>query len=412
MNHKYRALFLNKFYYLKGGSERVFFEEIKILEKHGHKCIPFSRRSPQDRTSEYSKYFAPPLPLDQEISLQTLKSAIEIIYSLEAKNYLKKLLSVVSPDIAHCHNIYGLLTSSVIDELYSKGVPVVMSLHDYKIICPNYQLLNGTRVCEACRKHRYYKSIQYKCVQGSIANSCIYTLENYFNFITSKFNKKVSKFIAVSRFIKQKFVEFGFSPAQIIFIPNFVDAQQYKPSYKNDKYFLYMGRLSQEKGIHTLLKAFSNLRRNDYKLVIAGDGPLRRELEIEKYRNGLGNVVFAGHLSGTALADAVSNCSCVVVPSEWYENCPMSILEALAYGKPVIGAGIGGIPELIEDKIDGMIFESGNVEDLADKMNYMAGLSSSELEQMGRSGRNKIEEHYNAEQHYESLLSLYRGILN
>jgi glycosyltransferase involved in cell wall biosynthesis len=412
MNQKYLALFLNKFYHLKGGSERVFFEEIKMLERHGHKCVPFSRRSPQDLPSEYSKYFAPPLPLDQGMSLRALKSAAEIIYSFEVKKYLGKLLSVVKPDIAHCHNIYGLLTSSVIDELYSREIPVIMSLHDYKIICPNYQLMNGSRICEDCKKHRYYKSIQFRCVQGSVPNSCIYALENYYNFITSKFHKKVSRFIAVSRFIKQKFIEFGFSPDQIDFIPNFIDTQKYKPSYRYDKYFLYMGRLSREKGVHTLLKAFRKLNRKDYKLMVAGDGPLKSELQGEKHRNGIDdNVNITGYLSGKALADAISNCACVVVPSEWYENCPMSILEALAYGKPVIGSGIGGIPELIEDETDGKIFECGNVEDLAAKMDQIAKLNSSELEEMGRSGRKKIEEHYNAEHHYQSLISLYKEIL-
>jgi glycosyltransferase involved in cell wall biosynthesis len=411
MGNRYNALFLNKFYYLKGGSERVFFEEIKLLERHGHKCVPFSRRSPLDQSSEYSKYFAPPLSLDKGISLRTLKSAFEIIYSHEVKKSLRKLLSIVKPDIAHCHNIYAQLTSSVIDELHSKNIPIVMSLHDYKIICPNYKLLNGSRVCEDCKNNRYYKAIQFKCVQDSVPNSCIYALENYLNFITSKFHKKVSKFIAVSRFIKDKFVQHGFSPNQIEFIPNFVDTQQFKPSYKYDKYFLYMGRLSQEKGIDTLLGAFHMLNRKDYKLMVVGEGPLRSQLEKEAHDKGYRNVIFTGFLSGTALMDAIGNCSCVVVPSRWYEVFGLAVVEGFATGKPVIGSRIGGIPELIDNQIDGMVFEPGNEEDLADKMEYIARLNMGELEQMGRAGRRKVEEQYNAEQHYESLISLYKEAL-
>lgn len=409
---KYNILFLNKFYYLKGGSERVFFEEISALEKHGHKCIPFSRRSPQDTASQYARYFAPSLPLAQTKSLQALKSAAEIVYSKEARHHLRKLLSAIQPNIAHGHNIYGHLTSSVLDELYARDIPVVISLHDYKIICPNYQFLNDERICEDCKKHRYYRSIQNKCVHGSVMYSCVYAFENYFNYITSKFHKKVTKFIAVSRFIKEKFIEFGYSADQIVFIPNFVNIGHYEATFQSEKYFLYFGRLSKEKGVKKLLAAFRQLARNDYKLMIVGDGPLKPDLEAEACRYGMNNVRFTGFLSGSALADAVRSSSCVVVPSEWYENCPMSILEALAYGKPVIGAAIGGIPELIEDKTDGLIFESGNAEDLADKMNYLTALTSRELEQMGRSGRQKIERYYNAEQHYESLISLYQEILH
>jgi glycosyltransferase involved in cell wall biosynthesis len=409
---KYSILLLNKFYYLKGGSERVLFEEISTLEKHRHKCIPFSRRSPQDVHSEYEQYFAPPLPLDQSISLQTLKSALEIIYSRDVRNHLRKLLTTIHPDIAHGHNIYGLLTSSVLDELYSKNIPTVVSLHDYKIICPNYQFLHDSRICEDCKTHRYYKAIQNRCVHGSAMYSCIYAFENYFNYVTAKFHKKVRKFIAVSRFIKEKFVEFGFPAEKIVFIPNFINIEHYEAAFQSEKYFLYLGRLSKEKGIQTLLAAFRQLNRSDYKLIIVGDGPLKPDLEAEARRYGMDNVRFTGFLSGIALADAVRRSSCVVVPSEWYENCPMSILEALAYGKPVIGAAIGGIPELIEDKSDGLIFESGNAEDLADKMNYVAALTSLELEQMGRTGRQKIERLYNAERHYESLISLYQGILH
>jgi glycosyltransferase involved in cell wall biosynthesis len=409
---KYNILFLNKFYYVKGGSERVFFEEMSILEKHGHQCIPFSRKSPQDAATPFATYFAPTLNLDKKLSLRTLKRAMEIIYSNEARQYLKNMIEGRSINLAHCHNIYGLLTTSVLDELKNNSIPMVLTLHDYKIICPNYQFLDGSRICEDCKKHRYYKAVQNRCVHGSFAYSGIYALENYFNHITSKYRKKVAKFIAVSRFIKDKFVEFGFQAEQITVIPNFINLQNYEATYQKKKELLYLGRLSKEKGVSTLLAAFQAANVHDYKLVIVGDGPLKSELEIEVKQLSIENVEFTGFLSGAILADRVKSAACVIVPSEWYENCPMSILEAFAYGKPVIGANIGGIPELITHKLDGLIFESGDEKDLAEKIDYMVNLSDQAYNRMAMSARNKVEKRFSAEQHYTALMALYNEVLS
>lgn len=410
-NDKLRILFLNKFYYLKGGSERVFFEEMAILQKHGHKLIPFSRRNPKNISSEYEAYYAPPLHLNNDISFSSLKTAIDIVYSQSTKHFLRKLIEKGRPQIAHSHNIYGILTTSVLDELHARGIPSVLSLHDYKIVCPNYQFLDGFKICEDCKTHRYYKAVQKKCVHGNLLYSCIYAFENMFNYLTGKYKNKVTKYIAVSRFIKNKFVEFGFPEEQIEFIPNFINTDNYNATYDDKHYFLYLGRLSREKGIQTLINAFKKLHTDKFKLVIVGDGPLRETLEQETSKSQQSRVEFTGFLSGDALAERIKNSTCVIVPSEWYENCPMSILESLAYGKPVIGAKIGGIPELIEHGKDGLIFESGDVNDLAAKMDHIAGLSSNELMCMGKNGRSKIEKEYNVEKHYDSLISLYSRIL-
>jgi glycosyltransferase involved in cell wall biosynthesis len=407
-----KALFLNKFFFLRGGAERVFFEEMSLLRSNGHEVIPFSRKHPNNIPSEYDMYFADVLNLTSHFSLASTLTALEIIYSFNVKKSLKNLIHATKPQIAHAHNIYGILTISALDVIYAMGIPSVISLHDYKILCPNYQFLHGSRICEDCKTHRYHKTIQNRCVHGNVMYSCIYAFEGYFNYIAAKYHKKVTKFIAVSRFIKKKFVEYGFPDEQIVFIPNFINVCGYEPNYQNGKYFLYLGRLSREKGIKTLIDAFRQLKPLGHKLVIAGDGPLRADLEEEVRRFAMYNVEFTGFLSGSALADKIKNCTCVVVPSEWYENCPISILEAMAYGKPVIGAAIGGIPELIEDKTDGLLFASGNADDLADKMNQVASITAPQLEQMGRSGRHKVEQHYNSECHYESLISLYQSILH
>lgn len=409
---KLNILFLNKFYYLKGGSERIFFEEMALLEKRGHKVIPYSRRNPNNIPTEYDHFFAPEFRVDKGLSYQSLKSVIDIIYSNSTRKHLKKLLSKEHPHIAHAHNIYGILSTSVLDELFANGIPAVLSLHDYKIICPNYQFLNNARICEDCKTHRYYKAIQNKCVHGNLSYSIIYALENYFNFFKKKYKNKILKYIAVSKFIKNKFVEYGFPEKQIVVIPNFINTDKYIPTYENKNYFLYFGRLSKEKGIQTLIDAFKLLRRLDFKLKIVGEGPLLDDLKKMVVGENTGNIELTGFLTGKQLEDAIKQCTCVITPSEWYENCPMSILESFAYGKPVIGADIGGIPELIEDGANGKIFRSGDSNDLALKMYFMANLPEKAIIELGRNSRRKVEEQYNQDLHYNALTSLYKSVIN
>ncbi|MCD4743793.1 MAG: glycosyltransferase family 4 protein [Desulfobacteraceae bacterium] len=405
-------LFLNKFFYLQGGSERVLFEEMAILKEKNHKVIPFSRKHPDNISSEYGKYFANELSLQNKISFKTIKNIKEIIYSKEAKRCLKKLIHKKSIDIAHAHNIYGLLTTSVLDELHSRSIPTVLTLHDYKIICPNYQLFCNGSLCEDCKPNKYYKTVINNCVHGNIFYSIIYALENYFNFITRKYIKNVTKFIAVSKFIKAKFIEFGFPEQQIIHIPNFINTQIISPDYIQGDYILYFGRLSKEKGIKTLIDAFIKLKSNTLRLVVVGTGPLQEKLMLYTSKQGIKNVEFKGYLTGSKLEKAIQESKCIVVPSEWYENCPMSVLETLAYGKPVIGANIGGIPELIDRESDGLIFKSGDSEDLTVKIETLMSYSNEKLLEMGKHGRNKIENHYNAENHYSELINLYQSLID
>lgn len=161
-------LFLNKIFYLKGGSEKVFFEEIALLERKHHNVIPFSRKHPENISSKYNNYFADDMNLNKKLSLRTLRDVKEIIYSKNAKIRLDSLLKERSIDLAHAHNIYGLLTTSVLDELHRRSIPIVLSLHDYKIICPNYQFFCRGSICEECRPNRFYKAVINKCVHGNI----------------------------------------------------------------------------------------------------------------------------------------------------------------------------------------------------------------------------------------------------
>lgn len=395
-------LYINNYSYLRGGSERIFLGEMQILKQHEHSVAAFARQSPHDDDSADYKFYPPNLETATlGFSWAALKTVKEIIYSNTVKKALASMIEYVRPDIAHAHNIYGRLTTSVLDVLQEKGVPVVMTLHDLKLLCPSYLMLNHGMVCERCKGKRFYNAILTKCHKNSYAASTIYAFETWLNHFRRKYDV-VRFFIAPSRFLLNKHLEYGYSDDRFVYLPNFIDNSYIKPSYKKGKYWLYFGRLSGEKGINTLLKAFLKFE-SKIPLIVAGDGPERRQLE----SHGIPNVRFTGFLHGNALLKAISGALCVVMPSECYENSPLSVLEAMACGKPVIGSRIGGIPELIRENETGYLFEPGDIDDLLSKMMCVFDLTDRDIQEMGRSAKRRVERDFSAAAHYRMLMEIY-----
>jgi glycosyltransferase involved in cell wall biosynthesis len=414
-----RVLFLNNYFYLRGGSERVLFEEMRMLKEAGHEIAVYSRANRQNEASEYDRYF--PSDIDTEkakISLRTLRTVKELIYSTSAKEGIKKLVEQFKPDVAHAHNIYGRLSLSVLDGLKEKQVPTVLTLHDYKLLCPSYLMLNHGEICERCKGKKFRNAFYTKCHKNSYAASATYAFESWFDHRFGKYDS-VRTFISPSRFLREKAIDFGWDADRIEFLPNFIHTKEIPISNTPGTYLLYLGRLSPEKGITTLLKAFTILYppqispkvdNMNISLMIVGNGPLRRELEGAFARND-GRIRFGGYLSGKLLQDAIASARAVVMPSDCYENAPLSLIEAFAYGKPVIGARIGGIPEMIDDGVNGLLFEPGNMEDLKDKLALAMNLSDVKIRKMGKAAREKVESEYSAELHYERLVALYQGAI-
>ena len=399
-------LFLNNFYYLRGGSEKVLFEEMRLLREAGHRVAIYARGHELNEPAEFAEFFPPPMDTERvSLNLKAVQSVRELIYSNAARSGLKAVIERFVPDIAHAHNIYGRLSLSVLDELKSAGVPVVMTLHDLKLVCPSYLMLNDGKVCELCRGKKFYHAALTRCHKGSFPASFVYALESWINHALGKYNA-VSRFITPSRFLRDKCVEYGLNTGQITLIPNFIEAQSIPCSNTMGDYFLFLGRLSKEKGVKTLLNAYKGLSAK-IALTIVGDGPERPMLEKMAADQAL-NVRFTGYLSGMALQEALSNARAVIMPSECYENAPLSLLEAFAYAKPVIGARIGGIPEMVDEGVNGYLFEAGNVAALAETLAKFLALSGAEITSMGQAARAKIEREYTAERHVAMLLDLYR----
>lgn len=402
-----KILSVNKFYWRKGGSETVFFNEGEMLEAGGHQVIPFSMDSEKNEPTPYAKYFVDEVDYEKDGLANRLVSASKIIYSFNANTKMEKLLQDHSPDLAHFHIFQHQISPSVFSPIKKRNIPIILTLHDLKPICPSYKNYVNGRVCEACKGGKFYNCFKNKCSKGSTLGSLVNMVEMYFHYAMGYY-QSVDRYIAVSRFYKQKMMEAGFPDQQIDYLPNYIDATVFDPQTEDRGHILYFGRLSEEKGVSTFLDAA--MLNQEIPHLIVGTGPLEETLKKKAIDNGLENVHFLGFKQGDELKTLLSESTCVVVPSEWYENCPMTILEAFAAGRPVIGSDIGGIPELIKKDMDGLIFQPGNALELAGKIQWIWD-NRSKAREMGMEGRKKIEERFNAAAHYEGLMAIYNSVL-
>lgn len=396
---------INKFFYNKGGSERVYFDTSRLLRSKGHRVISFSMQHPANLPDENERYFVSNIDYESRGLWSKASASATLLYSFEARKKIEELIRKEKPDIAHLHNIHHQISPSILHSLRARGIPVVMTMHDYKMVCASYTMLAGRAPCEACRGGRYYRCILKRCVKGSLAKSVLSAAEMYLHHRILHIYGLVDLFISPSRFLKDKCAEMGFG-GTVIHLPNFVDLSEYNEEpMGSENTALYFGRLSQEKGLYTLLEAMRGL---ETKLTVVGDGPLSGKLRsLAESDAGLRNVSFRGHLTGADLAGEIRRAAFVVIPSEWYENNPRSVIEAFALGRPVIGARIGGIPELVENGVTGFTFAPGDAASLRERITALAGDRDARAG-MGRSARRLVEERFSAEKHYAGLMDAYR----
>ena len=380
------------------------FATTKLLEKHGHEVIPFSMNHPLNFNSSYSKYWTSYINFKEALKKKNLGTALNVImktvYSFEAKKCIARLLDDEKPDIVHIHNILHHITPSILSEIKKRKIPIIWTLHDYTIICPNTSFLTERgEICEACKQMKFFMALIKRCKKNSLGASFVAMLENYMHRFMRVF-RYVDKFISPSEFLKQKFIEFGMGE-KIVTLNNFIDTGLFVPNFNNYGYYIYVGRLHHTKGLDTLITAARRIP--DIELKVVGDGAMLENLKSQ----GIGNIDFVGFKSGDELKELVSNAMFVVVPSEWYENFPYSILEAFASGKAVIGSRIGGIPELVKDNVTGLTFECRNSENLRLKIEYLIS-NPDRIVEMGKNARKFAEDELNAEKHYQRLMRIYQ----
>lgn len=403
-----KLLSINNYHYRRGGSDVVYLEHARIFEEMGWSNAFFSMHHPKNQDSEWSRYFVDELEFGGDYGLaQKIAMGTKVIYSFEAQKKLDALISSFSPDVAHLHCIYHHLSPSILSTLAKRGVPSVMTAHDLKLACPAYKMLNSQGICEQCKGGHYVNLVKNKCIKGSTLVSSIVFAESSLHQWLGSYRKHLNAVACPSRFFMNKFIEWGWDPAKLTYIPNYVDIGQFEPQSEPGKYFLYFGRLAEEKGVATLLEAAA---ASGVSLKVVGTGPLDEELRAQANNRQMGNVEFLGYQSGAPLHNLVRNSRAVVLPSEWYENAPMSVLESFALGKPVIGADIGGIPEMIEHGNTGWTFPSKDIAALAEILTVVQDMPDSQLKQIGDDCREFVSRTYTKARYTQEMQALYERI--
>jgi len=402
-----KLLSLNTYNYRRGGSDTVFFEHDKLFQENQWNTAVFTMQHPNNEHSSWDKYFVNELEFGNDYSFfQRIVMASKIIYSWEARKNLDRLLKVFNPDIAHVHCIYHHLSPSVLSLLKSKNIPVVMTAHDLKLACPAYKMFNENGICEKCKNNNLIHVMRNKCIHNSLPASTLVAVESSIHKLLGLYKNNLDKVVVPSIFFKIKLMEWGWPEEKLNYIPNFIYAEKFKTNFKPGEYFLYFGRLAPEKGIKTLIEA---TKQAAVKLRIIGTGPIEDEIKILVKENEE-NIQMLGYKSGDDLWDEVKHARAIVLPSEWYENAPMSLLEAYACGKPVIGAKIGGIPEMIQENKTGFTFTSGDSQQLATKLTHIQNLPNSEIEQLGKNAREYVESTFTRQRYFEDMLDLYASL--
>jgi len=391
-------------FHVRGGSDRVFFAFAELLKQHGHEVIPFTAAHPKNRRpTVWDSYF----PIAADFEQPGLVDLARFVYSRPASAAIRKLLCDHTPDIAHMHIYYGKLTGSILAPLKQADLPIVQTLHEYKLICPVYTLVSNGQICEACEGRHFWKAVPRRCNRNSLTRTFLSVTESYVSRLLGSVDK-VDHFIAVSDFVRDKMIQHGVPAHKITTIHNFLDPSTIIPNEKRGEYFLYFGRLERIKGIFTLLEAVAPLQ--EAPLLIVGDGEARGDLAELIERRELRHVQMLGFKEETELNRLIKGSLCTIVPSEWYEPFGLTVLESFAHARPVIASNIGGIPEIVRHGTDGFLVPPGNVEALREKLEWMA-VHPSDAVEMGLLGRQKIETQFDPETYYQGLMDVYNKVL-
>ncbi|MGN0007643.1 MAG: glycosyltransferase [Alistipes sp.] len=403
-----KILLINNFHYRKGGSEAVYFNMARMLVRHGHEVLFFSCTDSRNEPCGQSGYFIKP-----NASLPKIEGAIRYFYNREAKRNLERLIAEERPDIAHVHLFWGGISPSIFGVLHKHRIPLVHTAHDYRMICPAYTFRTPDgRICEQCRGRHFYRCTLNRCAKGSVAKSLLMSAEMYLRNAFFNPVRNIDGFVFVSRFAHEKHLEYmpAFGGAKYIVAYNSIPSLDERfVSSKRGGYFLFFGRLSHEKGVATLIDAF--LAKPDAQLKIVGTGPEEAALKARVGQAQAHNIEFLGYRNGDALKETIRDAAFVVVPSEWYENNPMTIVEAYSAGVPVIGARIGGIPEIVDEGKTGFLFDSGNADDLGGRIDEAQALNNAEYAAMSRNAKAFADTHFDEDKNYEKIIGLYRTIL-
>lgn len=387
-----RIVLAHNFYQQAGGEDKVFYAEKSLLEEKEHIVSTLTKHN--DEILRYS------LP-------QKFLFPFKTVYHSTYKRYLRRFIEQARPDIVHFHNTFPLISPAAYDACYEANVPVVQTLHNFRLLCPSALFLRSGKVCEDCLgKTPPWPALRHACYRNSRTQTAVLTAMLTSHRILRTWQNKVNTYIVLNSFARQKFIDGGLPPDKIVVKPNFVAEPGIIP--KSAEYALFVGRLSEEKGIKVLINAWENVK--DIPLKIIGNGPLfdlaKRLIETYKIRNA----ELLGKLSSAHVWEYLSRATFLVMPSICYENLPMTIIEAFAAGVPVIASRLGGMAEIVTDRHTGLHFTPGDAVDLAKKIRW-AWENSPQMSEMSKAARKEYENKYTAEKNYQMLLKIYQNAI-
>jgi glycosyltransferase involved in cell wall biosynthesis len=394
-----KILQINNNHYRKSGTDSVYLNTIDLLRNHNHKVIAFSFLDENNLNEKSSNYF---------VHKNLFNKSVGKFYSTSAKKSIEQLIKEQKPDIAHFHNIIGGLSSSILPVLKKYNIPTVATFHGFKYLCPAYVFINGKgEICEDCKVGKYYNCIKNNCAPEGLLKSSGLAIESYLRDFFFPFNKYIDKYIFLSKFFWDKYNEFYPEIlSKSTFFYNFLSDIKNVIEKSKGNYFLYFGRLDREKGIKTLINAFT--KNPEVQLKIIGKGQYSDYL----INNKIKNVEYLGFKNWDEIKDYLINASFVIVPSECYENNPMTIIESYSLGTPVIGANIGGIPEIILPGETGYLFDSKNVDQLADTIQIANQLEEVSYNKMSQNSFKFAQENFSSENYYSKLIAVYNSLMN
>ena len=400
-----KILSVHKYYYDRDGASHYQLEVNRLLQLRGHEVIPFAMQSENNLKTPWSKFFVSPVQTERvTYGFQALRTVLRMFYSFEARDKMRRLIMETKPDVAHIHNIYGQISPSILDALAEAGVPTVMSVHDYHLISPNYMLWKDGKNVDMRRVgilratlSRFHK----RSFLASFAQASAFKFHQWLRF----YDRNIARFVCPSDFTAQKLISAGYPKKNVRVIPHFIDTTNVKPVFDGDGSVLFVGRFVEEKGVRFILDLAKEMSETAFVLV--GDGPLGEE--VRACAKELGNVEVTGWLGREALAQTYARASVVIVPSLWQEVFGLVALEGMAYGKPVLVSDQGGLPEVVEDGVTGLVLPAG---DLGDWEDALVQLLSNEKKRraMGESARKRVENFYTPSRHLEALDRVFQEV--
>lgn len=405
-----RILLVNKYHYVRGGSETYYFGLAELLRKAGHEVLFFAMQDERNVPCTESDFFVSNVDFNADLSVgQKFKAGLRMVYSTEAKRKLERLIIEKRPDIIHINLFHRVMTASIVDAAKKYHIPVVFTMHDLNCICPNHTMLDHGEICEACLKGNYLNCVKRVCFKDSRMKCLMAAVESEYNKLSGLYNK-IDAFITPSAFYKRKLEESGITHSRIMHLKNFLPSEmEYRVQGSRGEYILYYGRLSWEKGILTLIQAMQHLQ--GVKLKIVGVGPEKERIEEEIEKLGQReSIELVGFKKGVELWTYVDNCACVVVPSEWYEASGYTACEAQARGKPVVATDAGGLAENILDGETGFICGMKDPQKLALSIQKVLTMSDAQYEEMANKAVEYAKAMFDSYKYVDQVEKIYLSV--